>query len=274
MSVSDFPGPATEPIRCRCPRPSATSRSGGARSRVPTTRCPRSGRCSRPRRSQRAGRYGTDALRRRYVAGRAALRVDARAEARRRTGGGRRSGAASRGPAGARGHGHAGFQRDAHARRRADRAPRTPGLARRRRHRERRPHARARRARAEVPDRRASGAAIARARRRRAPARLPAPVDLQGSDEQGNRRRPLGAVRHHRDRSPRDASSVVEGADAYAPARWTLHPVHVADDLLATLALWAAIRNDAVREATCRTQSDLRKPLPGRRMDHDIVISR
>ncbi|MEO8485873.1 MAG: 4'-phosphopantetheinyl transferase superfamily protein [Betaproteobacteria bacterium] len=32
---------------------------------------------------------------------------------------------------------------------------------------------------------------------------------------------------------------VAEGAGDYEPARWTLHPVTIADDLLATVALWS-----------------------------------
>ena len=33
---------------------------------------------------------------------------------------------------------------------------------------------------------------------------------------------------------------VVEGSGPYDPARWTLHPVAVADELLATVAIWSA----------------------------------
>ena len=36
-----------------------------------------------------------------------------------------------------------------------------------------------------------------------------------------------------------DRLVVVEGSGPYAPARWTLHPVDVAQDLLATVAIWS-----------------------------------
>ena len=150
---------------------------------------------------ERANRFGTPGLRARWIAGRAALRqllgaalgVDPAAVALRRGTRGRPELAVE-------------YALDFNVSHTEDVAligiaAGLPAAHDRRRHRARRPRRQRRRAGAKIHDRtRARRHGIAR--RRRASPPLAATVDLQGSDEQGNRRCAFCAVPRHR-RSPR-----------------------------------------------------------------------
>ena len=182
----------------------------------------------------RAARFGRDDLRDRYVVGRATLRHAARPPARARTGRRRDRARHARAPVRRRRE-RPRLQRVAHGRRGAHRDDRRRSHRRRRRARERaNSTSKASRASSWRP----RAARAGRPRARRAPPRAAAAVDLQGSDEQGDRRRAVGAVPPARASRPARRLRLADGPPPYVPADWRLLPVAMPGGFLGTVALW------------------------------------
>ena len=106
-------------------------------------------------------------------------------------------------------------------------------------------------------------AALAHARRRRAPARAPAAVDVQGGDEQGDRRRAVGAVPAHRRRARRRRCGLTPARRPTRPAAGACFPSTCPADLRHRRAV-ARRADDPVRRATsgARARVRLRRPSP------------